>query len=243
LNRSIAEQGDLQRYDGTETMVFHHSSGTFKAGQTVKVTEWKKGDRFKSPEHFSLYRESKLSLASGDVIRFTKNGKSLDGHQIDNGSMYKIRGFDKDQNIVLENGWTVGKGFRHFNHGYVSTSHAAQGKTTDHVLVAMGSESRGAINAEQLYVSASRGRQSAKIYTDLPLAELKHVILKTDTRKSASELMTPKPAPKPRPKKLGKVLTFMKKVKERIKRLRDRDVDVTKQQAIQKEKQYAGYER
>src|SRR5206468_4442557 len=114
------------RYDGTETMVFHRNSGTFKAGQIVKVTEWKTGDRYKSPEHFSLYKEGKLSLSEGDVIRFTANGKTMDGHQINNGSSYKVKGFDKDDNIILDNGWTVGKDFRHLNHGYVSTSHAAQ---------------------------------------------------------------------------------------------------------------------
>ena len=239
LNRSIAEQGDLERYDGTETMVFHRNSGTFKAGQTVKVTEWKTGDRFKSSEHFSLYKEGKLSLAAGDVIRFTKNGTSIDGHQIDNGSTYKVKGFDKHDNIVLENGWTVGRDFRHVTHGYVSTSHAAQGKTVDRVFVAMGSESRGAINSEQFYVSVSRGREATKIYTDMPAADLKQAILKTDPRKSATELMEPKPRPKPKSRMRG----LMKKARERFKQMRDKAADITRGITKQKEYEYAGQER
>ena len=40
----------------------------------------------------------------------------------------------------------------------------------------MGSESRGAINAEQFYVSVSRGRESAKVYSDMTQEELAHKI-------------------------------------------------------------------
>ena len=58
----------------------------------------------------------------------------------------------------------VGKEFGHLAHGYVTTSHASQGKTVDRVLIAMGSESRPAINAEQFYVSVSRGRDQATVY-------------------------------------------------------------------------------
>jgi hypothetical protein len=86
-------------------------------------------------------------------------------------------------------------------------------------------------------VLASPTGRTTKIYTDMPLAELKGIIQKTDTRKSATELTRPKP------KKMGKVLSFVKKVKERIKRLREREADATKQQEIQKERSYAGYER
>lgn len=51
----------------------------------------------------------------------------------------------------------------HIQHGYVATSHAAQGKTVDRVLIAMGSESVPAISAEQFYVSVSRGRDRAGV--------------------------------------------------------------------------------
>ena len=39
---------------------------------------------------------SSVKFAEGDIIRFTANGMTLDGHQIRNGSAYKIAGFTSD---------------------------------------------------------------------------------------------------------------------------------------------------
>jgi ATP-dependent exoDNAse (exonuclease V) alpha subunit len=51
--------------------------------------------------------------------------------------------------------------------GYASTSHAAQGSTVDRVIVHIDS-ARGTdlVNQRQLYVSVSRPRLEARIYTD-----------------------------------------------------------------------------
>lgn len=54
----------------------------------------------------------------------------------------------------------VPKEFRQWCHGYVVTSHKAQGRTTDHVVVA--SET---LTAKGAYVACSRGRQSCVIHT------------------------------------------------------------------------------
>jgi hypothetical protein len=54
----------------------------------------------------------------------------------------------------------------HVRHGYVDTSFASQGKTVGRVILAMSSRSLPAVNMEQLYVSASRGKQSVTIHTD-----------------------------------------------------------------------------
>ena len=152
LNWTEAERGDLERYTGEEVLVFHRNSGTFKAGDRVRVADWKKGDHFKSPSHFSVYTQGGTALAAGDMIRITANGKTKDDHKLNNGAVYQVKGFDKDGDIVLANGWTVGKDFGFLTHGYVATSHASQGKTVDRVLIAMGSESLPAINADQFYV-------------------------------------------------------------------------------------------
>ena len=220
LHWTEAERGDLERYDGTEVMVFHRNSGTFKAGQKVRFADWKPTDRFASASHFSVHTPGKLQVAAGDTIRLTSGGKSKDGHKLNNGSSYEVKGFDKDGNIVLANGWTVGADFRHLDHGYVSTSFASQGKTVDRVMIAMGAESIRAMNAEQFYVSVSRGRESARVYSDLPNDQLREAILKTDPRKSASELMG-RAKPKPKPKRKGWLHAISRKAQERFRRLRD----------------------
>ena len=91
----------------------------------------------------------------------------------------------------------LGKDFGHLAYGYTSTSHASQGRTVDRVLIAMGHESVPAMNAEQFYVSVSRGRERATIYTDLSPATLRQAIQKHDARKSATELMAASPVERP----------------------------------------------
>src|SRR5690606_15035065 len=88
------------------------------------------------------------------------------GNRLHNGSVHTVKGFDKNGDIIFENGWHVARDFGHLAHGYVLTSYASQGKTVDHVLIAQGSHSWGAANREQFYVSASRGRKSIRVYTD-----------------------------------------------------------------------------
>jgi hypothetical protein len=56
--------------------------------------------------------------------------------------------------------------YRTFTHGYAVTSHAAQGKTVDEVLLVASSRSLPAINREQFYVSISRGRERCQVFTD-----------------------------------------------------------------------------
>ena len=81
----------------------------------------------------------------------------------------------------------------------------------------MGAVSRPAVSAEQFYVSVSRGRERATIYTDLSAAALRDVIQRRDTRKSATELVGV-PA---RPSK-ARVRTFMARVREVLAQLREK---------------------
>ena len=62
----------------------------------------------------------------------------------------------------------------------------------DRVLISMGNESIPAISAEQFYVSVSRGRDKATVYTNLPVADLRQLIQRADNRKAATELMAPR---------------------------------------------------
>ena len=68
--------------------------------------------------------------------------------------------------VVLADGRVIPADYRTFTHGYAVTSHAAQGKTVDEVLVVASSRSLPAINQEQFYVSISRGRERCQIFTD-----------------------------------------------------------------------------
>jgi conjugative relaxase-like TrwC/TraI family protein len=225
LQWTEAERADLERYEGSEVMVFHRNSGTFKAGDRKNWKDWKPGDRFAKAKHFQVYAPASIEVAAGDRVRITGNGVTKDKkHKLNNGSIYRVDGFTKDGDLVLDNGWVVGKDYGHIAHGYVTTSHASQGKTVDRVLIAMGSESLPAINAEQFYVSVSRGRERATIYSDLPGEELRAAVQKADPRKSATELVRPQVV-QPKPPSRDRLRRLAEKTKAAFRQLREKDVE------------------
>ena len=72
-----------------------------------------------------------------------------------------MKGFTPEGNLVVDNGWVIGREFGHVAYGYVVTSHASQGKTVDKVLIGQSQQSLPASDRAQLYVSVSRGREQA----------------------------------------------------------------------------------
>jgi hypothetical protein len=73
------------------------------------------------------------------------------------GAIFTVKSFTQNGDIVLDNGWVVGKDFGHIAHGYVVTSQASQGRTVDEVLIGQSEQSLPASNLQQLYVSVSCG--------------------------------------------------------------------------------------
>jgi len=198
LHLTPAQKGDRHSYDGTEVLQFTRNSGAYKAGDRVNVADVAGGVGNLRPEHFSVFKREEIRLAAGEAIRITNGGVACDSkgnkHRLDNGNEYTVSGFTKEGDIKLNNGWIVSQRFGHLKHAYVSTSYAVQGATSDYVLAAMGRDSIGAMNAAQDYVTLSRGKFGARIYSDLSPDELRKHIQKTDSKKSASELMNRKPA-------------------------------------------------
>ena len=88
-------------------------------------------------------------------------------------------------------------GFGHWTHGYVVTSHAAQGKTVDVVLIAESSRSFPAASREQFYVSVSRGRERALVFTD-DVAALHRAVTRSEPRPTATELIRAEVPSRPR---------------------------------------------
>ena len=119
-----------------------------------------------TPRHICLI-EKRLPLSV--YLRTNVHGtldKTGKKHRLNNGAIYEVASFKRDGGIELNNGWVVPKDYGHFNHGYVTTSHASQGKTVDKVLIAQSSQSFGASSQEQFYVSVSRGRKGVEVFTD-----------------------------------------------------------------------------
>jgi hypothetical protein len=81
------------------------------------------------------------------------------------------------------------KNFGNLAHGYCVTSHSSQGKTIQRLFVAECEASLPAASREQFYVSASRGVEAIKIYTDNKDALMEAVAISGE-RPAATDLAT-----------------------------------------------------
>ncbi len=187
-NLTEAERRDGVNVQPGDVLEFHQNAKGFRKGMRVVVAADQKSP-LDLAERFHLFRPHILQVAVGDIVRITKNGTTADGkHRLNNGTRYTVKRFTKSGDLVLGNGWVVAKEFGHLDYGYVATSHASQGKTVDHVLIGQSAASFGASSREQFYVSASRGREKATIYTDNKHALLE-AISRSDDRLTATEFV------------------------------------------------------
>jgi conjugative relaxase-like TrwC/TraI family protein len=189
-NLTEAERTDSVNYLPGDVLVFHQNGkGGFTRGQKVTVENGKPLP-FDQAARFQMFHATTLAIAPGDMVRITRNGQTADRkkHRLDNGTLFRVKGFDKKGNIVLANGWTIDKDFGHLAHGYVVTSHAAQGKSVQRVFVGQSSQSFPASSREQFYVSASRGEEQVIVYTDDKKALLE-AVSQSDERLSATDLV------------------------------------------------------
>jgi hypothetical protein len=186
-----------------------------------------------------VYAEQEVKLARGDTVRITANGWDASGkHRIDNGRLDEIAGFSPSGEPVLANGWVLRKDFGHIKHGLVSTSHASQSKTFDIVLASINRASRGALGAEQGYVTVSRGRERGMIFTDMARQELLGAIRRQDTRQSATELMG-QPKAKSHPKTKNRWRAFVRKVQDNYRQLRRKSAGAVRVAVPVREKAHA----
>jgi conjugative relaxase-like TrwC/TraI family protein len=199
-----AQKGDARNYEPGMVVEFHQNAKGFKRGEKTVVGKDDDGLYLQKTDgsrtrmvldqanRFEVYRTREMGIAKGDRIRITKNGEAraegqAKGRKVNNGDIYTVEGFTKDGDIRLEKGRVLPRDWGHMQMGYVDTSYASQGKTTDRVFISVGNESLPATNQQQWYVSASRGREQAKLYVDRK-DDVRNAISRTGERLSAVEL-------------------------------------------------------
>lgn len=204
LSFTASQKQDFLNYQQGMAVQFHKNLGTFKAGSRYNVVgvsdhgkvmlqdEQNKSETIALPlqesVHFEVYQREHIAVAKGDRLRITGNGQSLEKKALNNGEGYKIKGFTKDGNILLENGQTLNQNYRNFTLGYYRTSHSSQGKDADDLFLIQSSTSFAASNDRQFYVSVSRGVERCFIYTDNK-ESLKWAVSQNSDRMSASEVV------------------------------------------------------
>jgi conjugative relaxase-like TrwC/TraI family protein len=137
-------------------------------------------------DHFNVCRATELAVCAGDRLQLKANSTATDGRKLANGEIVTVTQIKANGAIRLEDGRVVPPEYRQLGRGYAVTSYGSQGKTVDHVLFA-DSAVRAASNAQQWYVTISRGRKSIRIFTPDKL-DLQRAITRSGDRELALDL-------------------------------------------------------
>jgi conjugative relaxase-like TrwC/TraI family protein len=186
-NLTAAERADHTCYNDGDVIIYHQNALGHKKG--ARLTAGKDPLPLDQAERFTAYRRGTLTLAAGDRVRVTANGRDATGkHRLNNGDLHTVSGFNSAGDIELANGWTVGRGFGFLAPGFVTTSFSSQGKTVDKVILAASAESFPATSQEQIYVSTSRGRSAVSVFTHSK-QDLLDAARRADDRLTATDLV------------------------------------------------------
>ena len=174
---------------------FMSSANGFEKGSTWKVIEVQndkatlentKGGELKEfnpkefmSNQFDIAERKTLEIKVGETLLLQKNDKVTiennnrheksetitESFKFTNGELVRVKEI-KDSVLILEDGRKINESVKNLDYGYVSTSYSAQGKTCDHVIVAMTNAGGRALSQEQFYVSTSRGREGIDIFVE-----------------------------------------------------------------------------
>jgi hypothetical protein len=128
-----------------------------------------------------------LDVCAGDKLQLKANSTTADCRRIANGEIVSVARVLTGGAIRLTDGRVLPPQYRQFQRGYAVTSYGSQGKTVDHVLFS-DSAVRAASNAQQWYVTISRGRKSIRIFTPDKQA-LRNAIARSGERELALDLI------------------------------------------------------
>ena len=115
-------------------------------------------------DRLTVCQTRELSVTNGDRLHLKANRKLASGGRVTNGELVTVKSVRADGGVELTDGRVLDKSFREFLPGYAVTSYGSQGKTVDYVLFS-DSTVKPATNAQQWYVTISRGRRGIRIFT------------------------------------------------------------------------------
>jgi hypothetical protein len=146
------------------------------------------GDRerahpLKSAGSFDTAVQRPIDVCTGDKILIRANARPLG---LINGQVLTVEKVEPDGTLQTREGMTVPATFKQWTHGYVVTSHKAQGRTCERVVVAAAR-----LDAKSSYVACSRGRELCSVHTPDKAALMAH--LPEGNRKAALDVIVSDP--------------------------------------------------
>ena len=170
LRWTSQQKGNARNYEAGQRIVFARAYGKWKAGDVAEIRQMQGGriivatdgggERnlpLRAASAFDVGRLRSIEVATGDKVLIRANRKRLG---LINGQVLTVRHVEADGSLATSEGVTIPPTFRQWCHGYVVTSHKAQGRTCEHVIVAAER-----LDAKAAYVACSRGRLSCSVHT------------------------------------------------------------------------------
>ncbi|HEY3855346.1 MAG TPA: MobF family relaxase [Verrucomicrobiae bacterium] len=176
LDLTNAQKRDERFYPQDAVVIFNQKVREAEPGAKGKLTGILKasvlvevGGKFvtvsnKMLGHVTVCQPRELSIATGDRLHLKANRKLASGGRVTNGELVTAKSVRSDGGVELTDGRVLDANFREFLPGYAVTSYGSQGKTVDYVLFS-DSTVKAATNAQQWYVTISRGRRGIRIFT------------------------------------------------------------------------------
>jgi len=200
LDLTNAQKRDERFYPKDAVVVFNQKirkaepgskgklAGIVKSGVLVEV-----GGRFvtvsnKMLDRISVCLPRKLAVAAGERLHLKANRKLASGGRVTNAELVTVKSVRADGSIELTDGRVLDREFREFLPGYAVTSYGSQGKTVDYVLFS-DSTIKAATNAQQWYVTISRGRRGIRIFTP-DKEQLRENVTRSGHRSLALDFLT-----------------------------------------------------
>ena len=168
LKWTLAQVRDARNYEVGMIATFNRASNGFHAGQFAEVLRVTGGSDFvqraageqRLPLRggaFSVAQARQLEVAAGDRLLVRANDRNAG---VLNGEVVTVERIDAGVIQTADGRAIDTRQFRQFSHGFAVTSHAAQSKTVEHVVVAAER-----LNAKAAYVACSRGKVSCVVHT------------------------------------------------------------------------------
>ena len=168
LRRTNQQKANWQRYEPGQVVTF--APGRNRSVSFATVVRVEKGEvvvalasrkemilDLRRPDFFDVARPRQIEVSPGDKILIRANDKRLG---LTNGQVLTISSITPDGGLHTKEEQRIPGDFRQWCHGYVVTSHKAQGWTADHVVIAAE-----CFTAKGPYVACSRGRRSCIVHT------------------------------------------------------------------------------
>jgi hypothetical protein len=137
----------------------------------------------KSTSSFDVSVLRPIGVCPGDKILIRANARPLD---LINGQVLTVEKIGSNGTLHTREGIAVPPAFKLWTHGYVVTSHKAQGHTCGRVVVAAAR-----LDAKSSYVACSRGRELCSVHTPDKSALMAH--LPEGNRKAALDVVVDNP--------------------------------------------------